>query len=123
MVTSNTFSFGSRRIGAGRRRQAPTASTPATTTSATPASSGSVRREAGAGGGGAAALAFGFLRLAIGSILSPLRAPAREGGMENGSDVIVVGGGLAGLTAAVELARKGRRVTIVEKSETLGGRA
>lgn len=36
---------------------------------------------------------------------------------------VVVGGGWAGLAAAVELARHGRPVTLVEAAETLGGRA
>ena len=36
---------------------------------------------------------------------------------------IVVGGGLAGLTAAATLARSGRAVTLIEGSEHLGGRA
>jgi phytoene dehydrogenase-like protein len=40
-----------------------------------------------------------------------------------GTDVVVVGGGLAGLTAATYLARAGRSVTLFEKSRTLGGRA
>ena len=39
------------------------------------------------------------------------------------TDVVVVGGGLAGLTAATYLARAGRNVTLFEKSRTLGGRA
>lgn len=39
------------------------------------------------------------------------------------NDVIIVGGGLAGLTAAVFLARAGIRVTVYEKAATLGGRA
>lgn len=38
-------------------------------------------------------------------------------------DVIIVGGGLAGLTTAVYLARAGINVTVVEKSRSLGGRA
>jgi len=38
-------------------------------------------------------------------------------------DVIIIGGGLAGLTTAVYLARAGRQVTILEKSAHLGGRA
>lgn len=38
-------------------------------------------------------------------------------------DVIVIGGGLAGLAAATYLARAGRRVTVVEKGKELGGRA
>jgi phytoene dehydrogenase-like protein len=39
------------------------------------------------------------------------------------SDVIVVGGGLAGLAAASYLARAGRKVTLFEKSASVGGRA
>jgi phytoene dehydrogenase-like protein len=38
------------------------------------------------------------------------------------SDVVVVGGGLAGLAAASYLARAGRRVTLFEKSASVGGR-
>ena len=36
---------------------------------------------------------------------------------------IVVGGGVAGLTAAAYLARGGRSVKVLEKASTLGGRA
>ena len=39
------------------------------------------------------------------------------------NNVIVVGGGLAGLTVATILARAGRPVTVLEQSATLGGRA
>lgn len=39
------------------------------------------------------------------------------------TDVVVVGGGLAGLTAATILARAGRRVRLFEKARELGGRA
>jgi phytoene dehydrogenase-like protein len=38
-------------------------------------------------------------------------------------DAVIVGGGLAGLTAAALLARAGRRVAVLEKSATPGGRA
>jgi phytoene dehydrogenase-like protein len=38
-------------------------------------------------------------------------------------DVIVVGGGLAGLTAAAYLGRAGKRALVLEKSSELGGRA
>lgn len=39
------------------------------------------------------------------------------------SPVLVLGGGFAGLACAVELARVGRRVTVLEKKSHLGGRA
>lgn len=39
------------------------------------------------------------------------------------SDVVIVGGGLAGLAAAVKLARGGESVTLVERRASLGGRA
>src|SRR5512140_626658 len=38
-------------------------------------------------------------------------------------DVLVVGGGLAGLTAAVGLADSGLRLTVIERDSRLGGRA
>lgn len=39
------------------------------------------------------------------------------------TQVLVVGGGLAGLTAAAWLSRHGKRVTLIEKAPKLGGRA
>src|SRR5829696_4825808 len=41
----------------------------------------------------------------------------------NGYDVIVIGGGLAGLAAATLIARQGKRVLLVEQSSDVGGRA
>jgi len=39
------------------------------------------------------------------------------------SDVIVIGGGVAGLAAATSLAARGARVIVVEARPHLGGRA
>lgn len=43
--------------------------------------------------------------------------------MDKETDVVVIGGGLAGLAAAAYLGRAGRRVTVVEKASAPGGRA
>jgi 15-cis-phytoene desaturase len=40
-----------------------------------------------------------------------------------GKDVIIIGGGLAGLACAVALSDRGQRVTVLERSPRLGGRA
>lgn len=39
------------------------------------------------------------------------------------TDVLIIGGGLAGLAAAVALSDRGVRVTVVERAAHLGGRA
>jgi len=43
--------------------------------------------------------------------------------MRQSHDIVIIGGGLAGLTAAAILARAGRSVLVLEKSTELGGRA
>ena len=45
------------------------------------------------------------------------------GGMRHEADIVVIGGGAAGVGAARTLADAGRQVLIVEASERLGGRA
>ena len=37
------------------------------------------------------------------------------------SDILVIGGGFAGIGAAVAAAREGKKVTLIEKSIILGG--
>jgi squalene-associated FAD-dependent desaturase len=46
-----------------------------------------------------------------------------ESARAHGREVVVVGGGVAGLSAATALAERGVRVTLVEARPTLGGRA
>ena len=43
--------------------------------------------------------------------------------MVEGRDVVVIGGGFAGLSAAVALAQIGFRVAVLESKPALGGRA
>ena len=40
----------------------------------------------------------------------------------NTFDIAIVGGGLAGLTASIYLAKAGRKVIVLEKSSQFGGR-
>ncbi|MCX7226209.1 MAG: FAD-binding protein, partial [Burkholderiales bacterium] len=47
-----------------------------------------------------------------GSVVRPLPAPALQGDLV--ADVLVVGAGFAGLSAAIELAQRGMRVVLLE---------
>lgn len=50
---------------------------------------------------------------------APVAGEAHDGGRHH---VVVVGGGIAGLTAATALAERGVRVTLLERADQLGGR-
>lgn len=53
----------------------------------------------------------------------PAPAGARPGDLPGSVDVVVVGAGLAGLTAALRLSAAGRRTLVLEASDGVGGRA
>jgi len=55
--------------------------------------------------------------------MESLREPARELPLRARPDVLVVGGGTAGVAAAVAAARSGARVLLAEASSSLGGLA
>ncbi|RLV01559.1 amine oxidase [Streptomyces griseocarneus] len=48
--------------------------------------------------------------------------PALDRGVPHDTDVLILGGGVAGLTAAYELGKRGYRCTILEAQQRLGGR-
>ncbi len=62
-----------------------------------------------------------LIRMAVAKVtpqtaLKPMRIPIRQ-------SVLVIGGGVAGMTAALNLAEQGFRIHLVEKSSQLGGNA
>ena len=63
-----------------------------------------------------------LVRMSVGQGLAP-EAFEREGGWKSGSGGLVIGGGVAGLTAALNLAEQGFDAVLVEKEKTLGGLA
>src|ERR1700756_3454083 len=89
-----------------------------------PASRGMRRRDLlsliGAAAGGAmmyqAMTSLGF------ASESPYRGPIRLEGDPKGASVIVLGAGLAGMTAAIELERAGYSVSVLEFNQRPGGR-
>ena len=52
-----------------------------------------------------------------------LLAPLKQTDLPVSHSAMVIGGGIAGMTAAVSLAHQGYPVDLVEKSDTLGGNA
>ena len=74
----------------------------------------------GAGAGGAALL--GAMRRLGFAEESPYRGPIRLEGDPKGASVVVVGAGLAGMTAAFELRRAGYQVQLLEYNNRPGGR-
>src|ERR1700750_2909572 len=53
---------------------------------------------------------------------SPYRGPIKLDGDPKGASVIVLGAGLAGMTAAIELERAGYKVSVLEYNARPGGR-
>src|SRR5277367_7080595 len=74
----------------------------------------------GASVGGAATYQF-MTRLGFASE-SPYRGPIKLEGDPKGASVIILGAGLAGMTAAIELGRAGYKVQILEYNSRAGGR-
>ncbi len=62
-----------------------------------------------------------LVRMAVAK--TALLTPLRETDLNNIRSALVLGGGVAGMTAALSLARHGYPVHLVEKSEALGGNA
>jgi NADPH-dependent 2,4-dienoyl-CoA reductase/sulfur reductase-like enzyme len=50
-----------------------------------------------------------------------LETSRAKGRFNSSSDVVIVGGGISGLIAAVELEKKGNTTTVLEASSRLGG--
>ncbi|KNB53715.1 FAD-dependent oxidoreductase [Streptomyces caatingaensis] len=76
--------------------------------------------------GGAAAAAAGAAlagTAATGTARAASARPRTGGGRAGGRTVAVLGGGVAGLTAAHELAERGFEVTVYERKDALGGKA
>ena len=53
---------------------------------------------------------------------SPYRGPIRLDGDPKGASVVILGAGLAGMTAAIELERAGYKVSVLEYNSRAGGR-
>ncbi|MFZ5649051.1 MAG: FAD-dependent oxidoreductase, partial [Bacillota bacterium] len=65
-------------------------------------------------------MAEDYMRITLAK-LKNLEAPEPYMGEDLSKGIMVVGGGLAGMTAALEAAKAGYSVALVEKEDTLGG--
>ncbi|KGO34275.1 MAG: FAD-dependent oxidoreductase [Desulfoprunum sp.] len=70
---------------------------------------------------GATDKAKDLIRMAVGSVVRS--QPLADHSLPMNKDVLVVGGGVAGMTAALQLADHGHKVYLAERSATLGGQA
>ncbi|HED16930.1 MAG TPA: hydrogenase iron-sulfur subunit [Gammaproteobacteria bacterium] len=67
-------------------------------------------------------MAEDYARMAVFEV-NFMTPPANSGQSKGEKGILVAGGGISGMTAAVEAAKAGYKATIVEKSATLGGTA
>ncbi|MDA9982812.1 FAD-dependent oxidoreductase [Gammaproteobacteria bacterium] len=65
-------------------------------------------------------MADDYLRMA-GAEIRYMEKPAANESLDSNKSILVVGGGMSGLTAAVEAARAGYKIFVVEKQGRLGG--
>lgn len=65
--------------------------------------------------------AISYVRAAISRVLT--QSELLEKSIDSNPDVLVIGGGIAGIEAALSLAGENRKVYLVEKSSELGGKA
>ncbi len=82
---------------------------------------GKLFRRTGLAAGLAAASALGYFQPRRETYRTPADEPSGEK-LEKPKKAVVIGGGLAGMTAAMELAKRGFDVTLLEASGELGGK-
>ncbi len=78
-----------------------------------------IHREEGAATDKAEALVLG----GVARVISAFSVEDKSVLLPNGNDVLIIGGGLAGITSALDLVKKGFNVHLVERDGKLGGRA
>ncbi len=67
-------------------------------------------------------MAEDYTRMAVFEV-NAMNVPKPSGEAEGQTNILIVGGGLSGMTAAIEASKAGYKCTIVEKSGALGGHA